>query len=110
MLIWGMLLQAVAIALLVPASTFMHYVSVSIGLGLGTALVYPTLLASISEFSPPQQRAECIGIFRLWRDLGYAFGALITGIVADALGINQAVFVVGGLTFLSALILKLRMD
>lgn len=72
-------------------------------------LVYPTFLSSITEVTHPKQRAERIGIFRLWRDLGYAFGAIISGITADLLGIKYAIILNGCLTILSALIIKIRM-
>jgi MFS family permease len=109
MLFWGMLLQAAAIALLIPSHSFWQYIAVSAMLGIGTALVYPTLLASISEYSAPDQRAETLGIFRFWRDMGYAIGALLTGLLSDSFGISTAVFAVTGLTFLSALIIQVRM-
>jgi MFS family permease len=78
-------------------------------LGLGTALVYPTFLSAIAQATSPGQRAESIGTFRLWRDLGYAFGAIISGITADLFGVEYAIFLIGALTLLSALILKIRM-
>jgi MFS family permease len=79
-------------------------------LGIGTAIVYPTFLAAIADYVHPQQRAESIGVFRLWRDLGYAIGALITGILADSLGINWALGSIGFLTILSAIIILVRME
>ena len=78
-------------------------------LGLGTALVYPTFLTTIAQATSPKQRAESIGTFRLWRDLGYAFGAVISGITADLLGVEYAIFFIGGLTIISSLIIKFRM-
>lgn len=78
-------------------------------LGFGTALVYPTFLTSIAMVTAPQQRAESIGVFRLWRDLGYAFGAIISGIVADILGIHYAIALIGILTLISAMVIYLRM-
>ena len=109
MLFWGMLLQGVALVLMIYASTFLHFSILSIVLGIGTAIVYPTFLAAIADYTHPQQRAESIGTFRLWRDLGYAVGALLTGILADTLGINWAIGVIGGLTLLSSFIILLRM-
>jgi MFS family permease len=109
MLVWGMLLQGLALLLFIPAQTNLHFILLCTTLGLGTALVYPTFLAAIADFTHPQQRAESIGIFRLWRDLGYAFGALLTGIIADTLGLDASIAVIGGLTVLSAAVIWGRM-
>jgi MFS family permease len=109
MLFWGMLLQGVALIFMIYAETFLHFAILSIVLGIGTAIVYPTFLAAIAAYTHPQQRAESIGTFRLWRDLGYAVGALMTGILADTMGIYWAVGVIGGLTLMSALIILFRM-
>lgn len=110
MLFWGMLLQAGALFLMIPAITFVQFAALSVLLGIGTAVVYPTFLAAIADYSPPQQRAESIGVFRLWRDMGYAVGALLSGIVADAMGIEWAIGVIGGVTLASALIIRVRME
>ncbi|NNF34618.1 MAG: MFS transporter [Saprospiraceae bacterium] len=109
MLFWGMLLQGLALILMIYAATFLHFALLSIILGIGTAIVYPTFLAAIADYTHPQQRAESIGTFRLWRDLGYAVGALLTGILADTMGIYWAVGVIGGLTVLSSFIILFRM-
>lgn len=109
MLFWGMLLQGLAILLIPFSSDFYVLVTISAILGLGTALVYPTFLSTIAQATSPKQRAESIGTFRLWRDLGYAFGALISGVTADLFGIEYAVFLIGGLTIISSLIIKFRM-
>lgn len=109
MLFWGMLLQGLAILLIPFSSDFYVLVSISAILGLGTALVYPTFLSTIAQATSPKQRAESIGTFRLWRDLGYAFGAVISGVTADLFGIEYAIFLIGGLTIISSLIIKLRM-
>jgi MFS family permease len=109
MLIWGMLLQGVAILCIPFLHSFSEFVVISFFLGLGTALVYPTFLSTIAQATSPQQRAESIGAFRLWRDLGYAFGALISGITADVFGVEYAVFLIGGLTVISSFIVKIRM-
>jgi MFS family permease len=109
MLFWGMLLQGVVLLGLLFALTFFQFAALAIVLGIGTAIVYPTFLAAIADYAPPQQRAESIGVFRLWRDLGYAIGALLTGILADALGIGWAVGAIGVLTVLSAVIIGVRM-
>ncbi|MCX8020804.1 MAG: MFS transporter [Chitinophagaceae bacterium] len=109
MLFWGMLLQGLVILLIPFSSDFYVFASVSAILGLGTALVYPTFLSTIAQATSPKQRAESIGTFRLWRDLGYAFGAVISGVTADLFGIEHAVFLTGGLTIISSLIIKFRM-
>jgi MFS family permease len=109
MLFWGMLLQGLAILLIPLSSEFYVLASISAILGLGTALVYPTFLSTIAQATSPKQRAESIGTFRLWRDLGYAFGAVISGVTADLFGIEYAIFLIGGLTIISSLIIKIRM-
>jgi MFS family permease len=109
MLFWGMLMQGVALLLMIYATGFFHFAILSVALGIGTAIVYPTFLAAIADYAHPQQRAESIGVFRLWRDLGYAVGALLTGILADSLGINWAVGSIGFLTILSSIIILIRM-
>ncbi len=110
LLFWGMLLQGVSLLLMVWAKSFWEFVILSVGLGLGTALVYPTFLAAIASFTNPAQRAESIGVFRLWRDLGYALGAIITGLSADLLGVRASVGLIAALTVLSALVIWIRMD
>lgn len=109
MLFWGMLMQGLAILFIPFSSDFYVLISISAILGLGTALVYPTFLTTIAQATSPSQRAESIGTFRLWRDLGYAFGAIISGITADVFGIEYAIFLIGGLTIVSSLIIKFRM-
>ncbi len=109
MLFWGMLLQGFAILIIPFSSNFYALAAISIVLGLGTALVYPTFLSAIAQNTSPKQRAESIGTFRLWRDLGYAFGAIISGITADLFGIQYAIFLICGLTVMSALVIKFRM-
>ncbi|HSD15306.1 MAG TPA: MFS transporter [Flavobacterium sp.] len=109
MLFWGMLLQGVAVLAIPFSESFFQLAVISAILGFGTALVYPTFLATIAQATSPKQRAECIGTFRLWRDLGYAFGAFISGITADMFGVEYAIFLIGGLTVISSLIIKFRM-
>ncbi|HMU05938.1 MAG TPA: MFS transporter, partial [Saprospiraceae bacterium] len=109
MLFWGMLLQGVAILMFPFTTSFYLLALLSAILGLGTALVYPTFLSTIAQATSPTQRAESIGTFRLWRDLGYAFGAIISGVTADLFGIEYSVFFIGGLTILSSFIIKIRM-
>lgn len=109
LLFWGMFLQGLVIVLLIFTSNFYVLSFLSILLGIGTALVYPTFLSTIAQVTNPQQRAETVGVFRLWRDLGYAIGAIISGLVADVFGINYAILSIGFLTILSALIIQIRM-
>lgn len=109
LLFWGMLLQGLAILLLPVFEQFYYFVLISVTLGFGTALVYPTFLAAISEATSPLQRAESIGTFRLWRDLGYAFGAIISGVTADWFGIGVAILLIGLITLTSAMIIQVRM-
>jgi MFS family permease len=109
MLFVGMLLQAIALVALVWATSMWHFVVLSSILGWGTAMVYPTFLATVAENTHPQDRAQSIGIFRLWRDLGYAIGAILTGIIADLVSINASILFIGILTLLSAGIIIYRM-
>lgn len=109
LLFFGMVLQGLAIMGFVISLNFIFQLFCAIFLGLGTALVYPTFLSSIAFYSPVQQRAETIGVFRLWRDLGYAIGALLSGIIADFFGIHYAIFSIAFVTLLSALVIQKRM-
>lgn len=109
LLFWGMLLQGSAILGFIWAQTFIAFASLSVVLGLGTAVVYPTFLAAIADNTHPSQRAQSIGVYRLWRDLGYAVGAILTGILADFWSVNTAIFAIGSITLLSALVIQLRM-
>jgi MFS family permease len=110
MLFWGMLLQGIAIISIITTSNFNDLAFIAAILGFGTALVYPTFLAAIAETTTPTQRAESIGVFRLWRDLGYAIGAILSGIIADVFGIEYAILSIGIITILSSLVIKFRMD
>jgi MFS family permease len=78
-------------------------------LGAGTAMVYPTLLAAIGDVAHPSWRASSVGVYRLWRDLGYALGAILAGAVADAMGLTVAMAVIAALTFLSGAVAGIRM-
>lgn len=109
MLFLGMLLQGVAILFIPFTTNFYDLIFIAVILGVGTALVYPTFLSTIAQVTSPNHRAESIGVFRLWRDLGYAIGAVISGITADLFGIEYAIFLISGLTILSSLIIKFRM-
>ncbi|MBK8622273.1 MAG: MFS transporter [Saprospiraceae bacterium] len=109
MLFWGMLMQGLAILLIPLTNDFYVLALLSTILGFGTALVYPTFLSTIAQATRPAQRAESIGTFRLWRDLGYAVGAILSGVLADYFGIDYAIYFIGGLTVLSALVIGFRM-
>jgi MFS family permease len=100
----GMIVQALGIWLFVAGQGFGLWLSGAVLLGLGTAMVYPTLLAAISDVAQPEWRASAVGVYRLWRDLGYAVGGLSAGVLADAVGIPVTIIVIGALTFLSGLI------
>ncbi len=109
MLFWGMLIQGVSIIFFTYTTNFILLLSLSIILGIGTAIVYPTFLTAIADESPPIQRAESIGAFRLWRDLGYAIGAIISGVTADYFGIEYSILIIGFITILSSFVIHLRM-
>ena len=98
------MLQGAAIALLPLVHGFAWWVVAMVLLGLGTALVYPTLLEAVSDVAHPSWRASAVGVYRLWRDSGYAIGALLAGVLADLFGVSWAIGVIGGVTFLSGVI------
>jgi MFS family permease len=105
----GMLLQALALAGIAVAGSFLPWAACAILLGVGTAMVYPTLLAAISDVAHPSWRASAVGVYRLWRDAGFAVGALLAGLVADLAGLQAAVWVVAALTAASGLVVAVRM-
>jgi len=105
----GMLLQAVALAGTALAGSFRPWAASAILLGIGTAMVYPTLLAAISDVAHPSWRATAVGVYRLWRDAGFAVGAVLAGLVADLAGLDAAVWVVAALTAASGLVVAVRM-
>jgi MFS family permease len=109
LIVGGMLLQAVALAGTALAGSFLPWAAAAILLGVGTAMVYPTLLAAISDVAHPSWRATAVGIYRLWRDTGFAVGALLAGLVADLAGLVAAVWVVAALTAASGLVVAVRM-
>jgi MFS family permease len=110
MIACGMWVQAGGIGLIAAASSFSPWMTGSVLLGIGTAMVYPTLLAAIGDVAHPSWRASAVGVYRLWRDAGYAFGALLSGIIADRLGVVWAIVSVGVLTFLSGAVVAFRMS
>ena len=105
----GMWVQALGIVLVVVAKSFSGFAAGAALLGIGTAMVYPTLLAAIGDVAHPSWRASAVGVYRLWRDLGYAVGALLAGVTADALGVPAAMWLVAALTLVSGLVVALRM-
>jgi MFS family permease len=105
----GMLLQAMALAGTALAGSFLPWAAAAILLGVGTAMVYPTLLAAISDVAHPSWRASAVGVYRLWRDAGFAVGALLAGLVADLAGLEAAVWVVAMLTATSGGVVAVRM-
>jgi MFS family permease len=109
MIVGGMWLQAVGMLLVLLGTDFSAWALAMGLLGLGTALVYPTLLAAISDVAHPDWRASAVGVYRLWRDGGYAVGALIAGIVADLVGVPWAIAGIAALTFASGLVVLARM-
>ncbi len=105
----GMFLQAGAIALIAVSTTFTPWATGAVLLGAGTAMVYPTLLAAVGDVAHPAWRASAVGVYRLWRDAGFAVGALVAGVVADALGLQAAIWTVATLTALSGAVVAVRM-
>jgi MFS family permease len=110
LLFLGMLLQGIALVVLLFAQTLSHFIILSSFLGIGTALVYPTFLATVADNTHPTDRAKSMGVFRLWRDSGYAIGAILTGIIADTFGIHASVLTIGVITIFSAGVIWFRMN
>jgi len=104
LIVGGMWVQGAAIFLIMAAARFRWWALGSVLLGVGTAMVYPTLLASVGESAQPEQRASAVGIYRLWRDAGYAVGALLAGALADWFGMRAALGAVAALTLLSGVV------
>jgi MFS family permease len=109
LLFLGMLLQGITLVALLFATTITHFIVLSSLLGWGTAMVYPTFLATVAEHTHPSDRANSLGVFRFWRDMGYAIGAIVTGVIADSFGINASVLAIGLLTIISSVIIFYRM-
>jgi MFS family permease len=105
-----MFLQALALIVMFYVTSMMWFISLAVLLGIGTALVYPTFLSAISDFTNPSQRAESIGVFRFWRDSGYAFGALLTIFISNFVDLEYSLLIIGIMTLVSAIIIKIRMD
>jgi MFS family permease len=104
LIVGGMWVQSAGILVIIAADGFWPWVLGSVLLGFGTAMVYPTLLAAIGDVAHPEWRASSVGVYRLWRDGGYAIGALLAGAIADLLGLRWAIGAVALLTFSSGVI------
>ena len=109
LIVCGMWLQALGIGVVTLATAFEGFAIGAVLLGIGTAMVYPTLLAAVGDVAHPSWRASAVGVYRLWRDLGYAVGALLAGVVADAFGLRAAMWTVAALTCASGLVSAFRM-
>jgi MFS family permease len=106
---WGMHVQGAALLTMALSDGFVPWATSAVALGLGTAMVYPTLLAAVGDVAHPSWRASAVGIYRMWRDLGYAIGAVVAGLIADALGMGVAIAAIGVLTIASGLLVVARM-
>ena len=105
----GLALQAASLAVIAMGNSFVFWAIGAIGLGIGTAMAYPALLAAVSDVAHPSWRASAVGVYRLWRDAGFVVGALVSGVVADVLGLVAAIWVVAGITLVGAAIVMVRM-
>jgi MFS family permease len=105
----GMAVQAVGIWLTVLGRSYPAWLAGAALQGVGTAMVYPTLLAAITDHTHPSWRATSLGVYRFWRDLGYAVGALLSGVIADTVGLSAAIHLVAGLTLFSGVVVALVM-
>ncbi len=110
LIVTGMLVQAGAIGLIAAASTFDVWLLAAAILGLGTAMVYPSLLAAVADVAAPAWRGAAVGVYRLWRDLGFGVGAIVAGVIADRAGMPSAIAVVGALTAASGVVVLVRMS
>ena len=108
-IVWGMWVQAGGLFIIAGRDGFWWWLAGSVLLGIGTAMVYPTLLAAISDVVHPTVRARALSVYRFWRDLGYAIGALLAGLIGDVFGLAWAIAVIGILTFLSGLVVAVVM-
>jgi MFS family permease len=106
---WGMCLQAVALAATASLHGYPAWLGAAALLGVGTAMVYPTLLAAIGDVAHPRWRASAVGVYRLWRDAGFAIGALLAGAIADLAGLSAAIWTVAALTAASGAVVVVRM-
>jgi MFS family permease len=110
LIVGGLLLQAAAIATIAATTGFWPWLGASVALGLGTAMVYPTLLAAVADVADPAWRGSALGVYRMWRDLGFAIGAILAGVIADRAGMPAAIGVVAAITAASGIIVAVRMS
>lgn len=110
LIVAGMITQALALWLILLGSTFASWLAAAVLLGVGTALVYPTLLAVVSDTARPSWRATSLGVYRAWRDSGYAFGALIAGVLADLLGAAWSIGLVALIPLFAGIVAAVRME
>jgi len=110
LIVGGMWTQALGIVVVAASASFRPFLGGTVLLGLGTAMVYPTLLAAIGDVAHASWRASAVGVYRLWRDLGYAIGALLAGVVADLVGIEAAIWFVAAITATSGIVALSRMS
>jgi MFS family permease len=110
LIVGGMWVQAVGIGAVIVSTGFAGFAVGAVLLGVGTAMVYPTLLAAIGDVAGPSWRASAVGVYRLWRDLGYAVGAVLAGVCADLIGLSGAMWIVAGVTAASGLVAAIRMQ
>jgi MFS family permease len=106
---WGMIVQAIGLGFIAATRSFAPWAMGAFVLGAGTAMVYPTLLAAVGDVAHPRWRASAVGVYRFWRDAGFAVGALLSGVAADALGFAPAIWIVAVLTATSGAVVALRM-
>ena len=109
LVIGGLWVQAAAIAAFVLAGGYAGWVASAVAMGVGTALVYPVLLAAVGDAADPSWRAAAVGVYRFWRDIGYAAGALLSGVIADRYGIPTAIWTVAAISAASGVVVLLAM-
>ena len=108
LIVWGMSLQAFSLVAVSFTHRFDSWLLEMVMLGVGTAMVYPSLLAAVSDFAQPSWRGRAVGVYRLWRDLGYVAGALLAGVLSDSIGFVSTIFIIGALTIVSGIVARLR--
>jgi MFS family permease len=108
LIVAGMIVQGLALVAMALTREPFEWSIALVALGVGTALVYPTLLAAVGDIARPSWRGAMVGVYRLWRDLGYVAGALLAGVIADAFGVTTAIGVIGVMTALSGVIFSVR--
>jgi MFS family permease len=109
LIVGGMLVQSVGIWMTALLPTYSWWIVAALIQGVGTAMVYPVIIAAVGDVAHPEWRATSLGVYRFWRDLGYAVGALLAGLIADFVGMKAAIYTIGTLTFISGLVVAFRM-